>query len=256
MKIVIVGSGNIASFFAKKLYIKHDIIQIISKNINHAKQLANQYHCQYANQIEQIHQDADVIIFALKDDVLLHIAHSYSFQNKLVIHTAGSIHLDEIKNISNQIACIWCVYSIQKEMLPLNDSVPIVINANNEASLQNVNIIAQSISQNIFHFNDKQKSFLHLAAVFANNFTNHLYSLSQQICEEQKMDFDVLKPLIQNTAEKIKQANPAQIQTGPAIRHDQQTMNKHLQLLQTETLKKIYHLLSFSIQQKTEKNKT
>ncbi|HMN32305.1 MAG TPA: DUF2520 domain-containing protein [Chitinophagaceae bacterium] len=256
MKIVIVGSGNIASFFAKKLHIKHKIIQIISKDINHAKQLASQYHCQYANQIEQIHQDTDVIIFALKDDVLLQIANSYSFQDKLIIHTAGSIHLDEIKNISNHIASIWCVYSIQKEMLPLSESVPIVINANTEDSLLNVNVIAQSISQNIFHFNDEQKSFLHLAAVFANNFTNHLYSLSQQICEEQNINFDVLKPLIQNTAEKVKHANPALIQTGPAIRHDQQTMDKHLQLLQTETLKKIYHLLSFSIQQKKEKYRT
>lgn len=251
MKIAIIGSGNIASFFANKIYKNYELTQIISKNIEHAKQLSSKYKCQYSNNLEHLNNDLEVIIFAVKDDVLIELSKTYSFQNKLVIHTAGSVDLDDIKSFSKNISCIWCIYSIQKDNLPTSDSIPLVVNANNETSLNLVKKIAASISKNIIQLSDEQKNILHLAAVFANNFTNHLYVLSKQICEDHQIPFDILKPIILNTAEKVQNQNPKLLQSGPAIRHDKQTMEKHLMLIQNDNLKKLYSLLSTSIQQKT-----
>lgn len=249
MKIVIVGTGNIATFFAQKLIeAQHEIVQVISATLEHAKDFANVYKCDFTDDIRQIYKDADAYIFAVKDDVLIQFSHEIILQNKLVIHTAGSVSLAQIKNISDRVACIWCVYSINKNNLPIEKNIPLVVNSIRYEDLNIVKSFAETISENIYELDDVQKSNVHLAAVFANNFVNHLYTISYSILDKKNISFDILKPIIQDTAQKILKHNPAEIQTGPAIRGDEKTMKKHLGMLKEDKiLTEIYLLISESI---------
>lgn len=255
MKIVIVGAGNIATFFSQKFHqAGFEIVQIISAELIHAQQLAGFFHCSFTNDIQQINKNADVYLFAVKDDILLELATQISLPNKLVIHTAGSIHLNELSGMSMRQACIWCVYSINKNNLPGANDIPLVVNAHFEEDLKIVGTLAKAISHNIYFLNDTQKSSLHLAAVFANNFTNHLFSISKNIVEAEDIPFEILHPIILDTSTKLLKSAPEKNQTGPAIRRDEKTMEKHLTLLQDETFKAIYRLLSASIQKSIQKD--
>lgn len=249
MKIAIIGSGNIATFYAGKFHrAGFEIVQIISAHVAHAKALADHFQCAYSDQIGDLKDDAEACLFAVKDDVLLEYATHIHLHGRLVIHSAGSVHLDEIKGMSDQLACLWCVYSINKNHLPENENIPLVVNANNNASLEKVKILADAISRKVFYLNDEQKSVLHLAAVFANNFTNHLYTISKSITDKSDIPFETLLPIISDTADKLHHSMPAQNQTGPAIRHDEKTISKHLALLQEEQFRRIYQVLTDSIQ--------
>ncbi len=249
MKIAVIGSGNIATFFAGKFHAAgFEIVQVISARMEHAKELAGHFQCAYSDQIDDLSDNAETILFAVRDDVLLEYAADIRLQGRLVIHSAGSVHLDEIKRMSDQLACLWCVYSINKNHLPDNENIPLVVNANNNDSLEKVRILANAISGSLFYLDDEQKSVLHLAAVFANNFTNHLYAISKKIADENHIPFETLLPIISDTAEKLYHGTPAQNQTGPAIRHDAKTISKHIALLNEERFRDIYRILTESIQ--------
>jgi predicted short-subunit dehydrogenase-like oxidoreductase (DUF2520 family) len=185
---------------------------------------------------------------------LLELATQISLPEKLVIHTAGSIHLHELTGISLRQACIWCVYSINKNNLPSTNDIPLVVNAHLEEDLKIVGTLARAISDNIYFLKDKQKSSIHLAAVFANNFTNHLYAISKNIVEAADIPFEILHPIILDTGTKLLKSAPEKNQTGPAIRRDEKTMQKHLKLLEDETYLAIYRLLSASIQKSIQKD--
>lgn len=253
MRIAILGSGNVATFFGLQFKKNnHTIVQVISSTTQHAEHLATLLDADFATDINQLTHDADVYLFAVSDDVILNFAKTIKRPNKLIIHTAGSIQLSELALISENSACIWPLYSIQKNNLPDSNTVPLIINASNETSLQQVIQLANAISSNHFFLNEKQKSMAHLAAVFANNFTNHLYTLSEDLLHHEKIPFELILPLIEYTTQKLHQTPPHQNQTGPAIRHDEVTMQKHLDLLQNdEQMSAIYKLLSNSIQKKS-----
>lgn len=250
MNIAVIGSGNIATFFSRKLNATgFKIVQVMSKNIENAKALAAEFHCEATDQLSALDKTADIFLFAVKDDILLEMVKKISLPGKLVIHTAGSVGLVELSTISEQVACIWPVYSVQKDKIPARENIPLVINAANEEALQKVIPVAAAISDLHYFLSDDQKKQLHLAAVFANNFTNHLYTLSKRILEEKNIPFDILHPMIQATAEKLLQNDPEQNQTGPAIRHDEKTIEKHLEMLgHDEHLLHLYLELTRSIQ--------
>ena len=249
MKIAIIGSGNIATFFAKKLS-QHgfEIVQVISANIAHAQALADQYQCSYSNELSALNKNADAYLFAVKDDVLLEMAQQFNLEDKLLIHTAGSIQLTELTTMSTQLASIWCVYSIHKNHLPIHENVPLVVQANTPQVLEKVKKIALAISQNLFYLTSEQQSTLHLSAVFANNFVNHLFSICQRLLDAKQIPMEALLPIIQDTVDKLQYSAAINNQTGPAIRHDEKTMKKHLMMLNMEYDKQIYQLISKSIQ--------
>jgi predicted short-subunit dehydrogenase-like oxidoreductase (DUF2520 family) len=126
--------------------------------------------------------------------------------------------------------------------------IPICIESQNASDYQLLQNVAQAISDSVFAINSEQRKALHLAAVFVNNFTNHLYKIGNDICIENNVPFEILKPLIQETAEKITQLSPNEAQTGPAIRNDIETINAHLSFLSDENQKNIYNILTQSIQ--------
>ncbi len=249
MKIAIAGAGNIATFFAKKFQAAgFEIVQVVAAHKEHAQQLAMQLNCSFTDQISDLDPGADVCLFAVKDDVLLDFAAKLRLK-QIVIHTAGSVALSELQAISSRVACIWPVYSIHKDKLPENPSLPLVLNASSDEALEITRSLAFAISQHHYVLTDQQKSSLHLAAVFANNFTNHMYTVSEQITREHGVPFAALLPLIADTAQKVQHSLPQQNQTGPAIRHDEKTMTKHLNMLHDEVWQQIYRLISGSIRQ-------
>jgi predicted short-subunit dehydrogenase-like oxidoreductase (DUF2520 family) len=248
-KICIIGSGNVAHFMGKKLlHSQHQVVQIISPNIEHARKLAEVLNCDYADIITNINPIVDVVILAINDDAIKKIAPNDLLKTKIVIHTAGSVSLEDIQHLSPRTACIWPVYSISKNNLPSSDKIPLAVNFSiNEIKAPLMNL-AQSMSSNVFLLNDEQKMIAHVSAVFANNFSNHLFAIAEKLLDKQHIPFDILMPLIKNTVEKLNTHSPADNQTGPAIRKDEKTIQKHLNLL-TDSDKIIYEMLTKSIQE-------
>jgi predicted short-subunit dehydrogenase-like oxidoreductase (DUF2520 family) len=249
MKIAIVGSGNIATFFGKKLRERYTIVQVISPTVANASQLAQQLNCSFATNISELNSDAGIVLFAVKDDVLRTLKPNESLASKVVIHTAGSVSLHDVDFISPNCGSIWCMYSINKNHLPQRNDIPLIVNASNENTMHIVNELSACISHVIYALNDEQKAVAHLSAVFANNFANHLFTIGQDILRQNNIPFDILIPLIQNTIEKLSYSSPDRLQTGPAIRHDEATIAKHLEILNNHAeFSNIYKMLTQSIQ--------
>lgn len=256
MRIVIIGSGNIAHFFTPRLQRNgHEIIQIFSRNLENARQLA------VANGIENytsvsaaIATDADAYILAVRDDALQSLNELLRFEGKLIIHCAGAVALNAISDISPKNAVIWTLYSIRKNNLPASNDIPLIVEANSEEALQDAVTLANAISDRVLVTSFEQRQLLHLNAVLVNNFTNHLLAIAEKLSEEHQLPFDILQPIIDQTFSRIKDVAPSESQTGPAIRKDEATMKKHLSLLGNhKAWQQIYKDISASIQEANNK---
>ncbi len=249
MRIVFIGSGNIAFFFATRLHRKgHEITQVYSRTRAHGDLLAALTHSNVTDNLDEIIPDADVYILAIKDDVLEEMAARLSFKNKTVIHCAGAVPLEVLGNISENKAVIWSLYSIRKSNLPKGNNVPLIVEANTPAAATIALKLAHDISDTVLETDFRQRQLLHVGAVFANNFTNHLFSIAQQLCEEHGLPFEVLHPIIRQTTQQIGFINPTDSQTGPAARNDTTTIQRHLNLLEPHPdWQKIYADISNAI---------
>lgn len=255
MKIALIGSGHIATFLGIELAKHEHIVQVISPNQMHAAKLAEQLNCAYSNKLADLTHEADVYILAVKDDVLIELAQQINRPNALVIHTAGAVDLQVLSPMSTQLGSIWCFYSIQKEHLPTRKDIPLILQANDAEGLKTIQYLANHVSTQTYVLNDEQKKWAHLAAVFANNFSNHLIDISQQMMNKHQMPFELIKPIIENTIEKLSYAKASDLQSGPAIRGDQQTIQKQLTMLQEKPLwQMIYQAISESIQHSRKNN--
>lgn len=256
MRIVIIGSGNIAHFFTPRLLASgHEVIQVFSPNLNNAKLLADAHAIvDYTNNPHEIASGADAYILAVRDDALSALNETLRFEDKLVIHCAGAIPLDTISNISKNIAVIWTLYSVRKNNLPVSNDVPLIVEAATENAIQGAVILANAISGRVLTTDFRQRQLLHLNAVLVNNFTNHLLTIAQKLSEENQLPFDILQPIIEQTYSRIKMVSPSESQTGPAIRKDVVTMQKHVSLLEAHPAwQQIYKDISSSIQQTDKK---
>lgn len=247
--ICIIGSGNVAHFIGKKLFhSKHSIVQVISTHIEHAKALANVLDCDFHDRVSAMNETVDVVILAINDDALKNFQTNEVLKNKIVIHTAGAVSLAEVRHISANIACIWPVYSISKNNLPNSNKIPLAVNFSSNDIKDTIMDIALAVSSNVFLLTDEQKTVAHVSAVFANNFSNHLFAIAEKLLDKQQIPFEILMPLIKNTVEKLNNHSAFENQTGPAIRNDSKTIQKQLNLL-TKDDKIIYENLTKSIQQ-------
>lgn len=250
MRIVFIGSGNIAWFFATRLYQKgHEIVQVYSRNRDHATALALATRAAVTDRLDEITKDATVYILAIKDDALAEVAAQISFQGKTVIHCAGAVSLDVLQQVSEHRAVIWALYSIRRHNLPGEDTVPLIVEAHTPESLQDALLLAEDISAKVLQTSLEERQIMHLNAVLANNFTNHLLSIVQQICTVHQLPFELLQPIIRQTLEQAGEVMPTESQTGPAIRRDEVTLEKHMELLSGHPAwQKIYAAMSRSIQ--------
>ncbi len=194
-------------------------------------------------------KEAAIYIIAIPDDSIGAISSSLPFKNRLVVHTSGSADLSVLfnKNKKNNYGVFYPLQTFSKNTEVNFSNIPICVEAEKETDLLLLKKLGNCISEKVVEITSAEREKLHLAAVFANNFTNHLYHIAETITNENKVDFNLLKPLLTETAKKIDTLSPAQAQTGPAKRNDKKTIEKHLKLLEGNVYKKLYISITNSI---------
>jgi predicted short-subunit dehydrogenase-like oxidoreductase (DUF2520 family) len=247
--IVLIGAGNVATQLGLTLeQAKHTILQVYSKHTSSASELAKKLKCSFTNSFDELAPNADIYIISVKDDAISGVAGHLHLKNKIVVHTSGSIYMDTIKNCSKNYGVFYPLQTFSKTKNSDFKNVPICLEASNKNTFKTLEVLAKSISNNVNKISSEQRATIHFAAVFACNFTNHFYAIADDILTSNKLSFDILKPLITETAAKIQNNPPREMQTGPAIRGDKKTMNKHLKMLTDNNYKQLYKLISKSIE--------
>ncbi|WP_406825925.1 Rossmann-like and DUF2520 domain-containing protein [Pedobacter sp. KACC 23697] len=249
MKIVLLGSGNVATHLAKALKAKgEEVIQVYSPNLNHAKLLAEAIEADGINDLNDLEQSADLYIISVKDDAIESVAKSLKNVTGLVVHTSGTADIDILSSQIKNAGIFYPLQTFSKDKEVSFENIPLCIEANGENQLTVLKKLAAKISREVHELNGGKRKVLHLAAVFACNFPNHLYALANKILNQNGLDFQIIRPLIAETAEKVMGNLPENVQTGPAIRADESTLNKHLSMLtDMPELQNIYQTLSNSI---------
>lgn len=250
MDIVIIGTGNTATILGKKFKAAgHQILQVYGRDSKKASELAYALDTESTNFCSVINKDADLYLIAVSDMAISEVLEGFQLLEKPIVHTAGAVPKVILKSYSSHYGVFYPLQSLRKEVAEPMD-FPILYDAGDASTRQILASLARSISSTIIEADDETRLKLHMAAVFCNNFVNHIYHLVQRYCEQEGLDFHLLLPLIQETGKRLSQAPPAQMQTGPAIRKDTATLNKHLSLLETYPhLKELYELFTQSIQQ-------
>lgn len=248
MEIVIIGTGNTATVLGRKLKSAgHKIVQVFGRDSMAASQLAYELGTESTTYWNVVYRDADLYILAVSDIAIEEILHELQLPDKTIVHTAASVSKNILKNASHHFGVFYPLQSLKKEIGHIPD-IPIVIDASDDSTMRELEVLAHSISDKVVEAGDEQRMKLHLAAVVVNNFVNHLYALAESYCNNEGIDFDLLVPLIKETAERIQFISPAQSQTGPALRNDRTTIEKHLELLKRYPhLRKIYETFTESI---------
>lgn len=250
MDIVIIGTGNVAAVLGRKIQdAGHHIRQVFGRDFNKASDLANDLGTVAANDPVMIYKDADLYLVAVSDRAITSVLKELQLAPKPIAHTAGSVSLDTLKPYSIFHGVFYPLQSL-KQGVSESPDIPILVDGGDTFTKQLLLSLAYSISTKVVEANDEQRLKLHMAAVFCNNFVNHIYFLMEQYCKQEGLDFRLLIPLIQETGRRLSHSNPSQAQTGPAIRKDVSTLDKHLSILEEQPhLKELYLLFTRSIQQ-------
>jgi predicted short-subunit dehydrogenase-like oxidoreductase (DUF2520 family) len=248
MEIVIIGTGNTATVLGRKLKAAgHKIVQVYGRDSAAASKLAYELGTGSTNYWNVVYREADIYILAVSDIAIKEIVQELRLPDKTVVHTAASVSKNILKDASGHFGVFYPLQSLKKESGHLPD-IPLIIDAGDEATFRELEVLAHSISDKVVEADDTERMKLHLAAVFCNNFVNHLYALAEAYCHSEGIDFQLLLPLIRETASRLDEIPAAQSQTGPALRNDRATIDRHLELLQKYSqLKKIYLLFTESI---------
>lgn len=243
--VAVIGAGNVAQHLILAFQKAKDI-QLVQVLARKPKQLTNLLGSHgIVTEYSQL-KEVDLYIIAVSDNAIATVSSQIPFKNKLVVHTSGSMELNVLDS-KNRKGVFYPLQTFSKAK-PLDFSqIPIALEAENESDYTVLETVANAISTQVHHINSEQRKALHIAAVFVCNFTNHLYKIGNDICIENNLSFDLLKPLILETADKIITLSPTDAQTGPAKREDTVTINAHLNFLKNHTQKDIYKLLTQSI---------
>lgn len=257
--ISIAGSGNVATHLATAFFDAGvNIEQIFSRNLNHAQALAHKVGALAVDNAGLIDNSADVLIIALPDEIIESFASQVKANGNftgLVAHTSGTQPLSVLEMFENS-GVFYPLQSFSRFSNPLMKEVPFCLEAVNSETLQHLTLLASMISENVREVCSNQRAVIHLAAVFACNFSNHMYAISSDLLKDAGIDGSILKPLIRETANRLTDLHPALLQTGPAVRGDGSTMEKHQQLLENYPVyMEIYKMLSNSIVSANEKTK-
>ena len=245
ISVVILGAGNVGTHFFKGFYEAEGVSVVQWYNRNLATLQA------YKNQVEitdnlSALKDADVYVIAVSDDVISELSSRLPFEGRLVVHTSGSASVYDI-DMKHKRGVLYPLQSFSKASDMDFANVPICIETIDKKSYPLLKTLAQSLGSPTKRINSDQRRVLHLAAVFVNNFTNQLYRVGHEITESEGAEFDLLKPLILETARKVQDMSPFKAQTGPAKRNDKKTIKKHIKTLDSKHHKAIYELLTESI---------
>ncbi|TAD86272.1 MAG: DUF2520 domain-containing protein [Bacteroidetes bacterium] len=248
MNIVLLGAGNVATVLAKMATARgHHVLQIFSRNPINAAELAEAVSAEPVTDLKNIRTDADLYVAALTDTAVASLHQHLNLSRGVLVHTAGALNMEVLEPAAPNYGVLYPIQSLRKEKSDYSP-FPWLTQASTPETLAFITDFAETLSPTVKPSSNAERLHLHLAAVVANNFTNHLYALTQQFCKQHQVSFDLLKPLIVETALRIDEFDPYAVQTGPALRHDADTISKHLELLrQNPQLEQLYHALSNSI---------
>ncbi|MBI2730623.1 MAG: DUF2520 domain-containing protein [Sphingobacteriales bacterium] len=251
MNIVLIGSGNAATVLGKKsIAAGHEVLQVAGRNEEACADIASKLNCTFTINWNFIDPLADIYIVAISDTALSAVHEQLNLDRHLVVHTAGAVSKEVLKTVSKNYGVLYPLQTLRKENAVLPE-IPFLIDANTADSISLIKDFAETLSTHVQVADDERRKKIHLAAVLVNNFTNHLYALAEKFCEAEHLDFKLLLPLITETSERIKTNSPSEVQTGPAVRGDEATIDMHLQLLKKyPQLIKLYEMFTDSIQSK------
>ncbi|MBS7253776.1 Rossmann-like and DUF2520 domain-containing protein [Flavobacterium branchiicola] len=246
IRITLIGSGNVAQHLIKA-FTKSEAVEIVQVFSRKKEALLPLIDSDKIVSDYNALKESDLFIIAVSDNAISEVSSQIPFQNCLVAHTSGTASLDTLDS-KNRRSVFYPLQTFSKNKAIDFSVIPMCLEAENPVDFDLLEKVARCISNAVFSISSEQRKALHVAAVFVNNFTNHLYQIGQEICSEHQVPFEVLKPLIQETAEKIKTLDPVDAQTGPAKRNDSNTIDAHLDYLTNENQKNIYKILTQSIQ--------
>ena len=253
--IVLIGAGNVATHLGKALInAGNKILQVYSRTNESANILATKLNAEHTTNLSQLVNHADLYVLAVSDDVLPDILKELKIENKLIVHNSGFLSMDILKQSSANYGVFYPLQTFSKSRKVDMKTVPLCIEANSPENLEKLKSLAGQISADVREVNSEQRKKLHLAAVFACNFPNFMYTIADRLLGDSNIDFNILKPLIKETAEKVQDLKPAEVQTGPAVRGDENIMLAHLEMLKDyPAYKKLYQIISEEIKPATSK---
>jgi len=234
-QIVLIGAGRVASQLGPALLQAGIVVkQVYSRNPDKAASLAEELNSRFTTELERIHAGADVYILAVSDGAIEQVAASLSHflpPSSRLVHTSGATGIEVL---SDHFPCTGVFYPLQTFSAGRSvdwSAIPFCLEATRPELLSELHMLAQKIGARSFDVDSEQRATLHVAAVFANNFSNYLFGIAQEIGQAKNLSFDLLRPLILETASKVQEQPPQEAQTGPAVRHDQKTIERHLDYL-------------------------
>jgi len=251
MKIVILGAGRVASHLARAFVCAGHDIAVWNRSAANLESISEKIGCFCTTDMSQLPKDADVYLISVKDDAVLSVVDALSDvlndTNALVAHTAGSMPLALIEDKFSNCGVFYPMQTFTKDKILEYKKIPFFI----ETSCKDNNLLkelAESVSEIVYELDSEKRQYLHLASVFACNFVNHCYAISENILKKIDVPFSVMYPLIDETTNKVKAIKPVDGQTGPAVRRDNVVMDKQMQLLIDDPkLQEIYRILSKNI---------
>ncbi len=256
MRIVLIGAGNLATHLGVALrQAGHEILQVFSRTQESSDVLATRVGGEAITDIDRLRTDADIYICALKDAVLPQLLTQIckGREEGIFLHTAGSLPMSVFEGYARHYGVLYPMQTFSKNREVDFSIIPCFVEANSDATLATITTLARSISTNVRCLSSEQRKYLHLSAVFACNFANHCYDMAGTLLEDNGLPFDVLLPLIDETARKVHSLAPRDAQTGPAVRYDENVISAQQQLLaEWPRMQEIYELMSESIHERAQ----
>jgi predicted short-subunit dehydrogenase-like oxidoreductase (DUF2520 family) len=247
--IVLIGAGNVATHLGVALQNAGlTIKQVFSRTIGSAELLAAKLNCSFTNQPQEIISGAGLYLFSLSDDALPAMLDEFPLKDVFAAHTSGSLSIDILKNAGLKAGVFYPLQTFSKNVEVDFTQVPVCIEAFNERHTRLLQSLGEKISKDVRYITSAERETLHLAAVFACNFTNHMLAIAHDILQKENISFEIMHPLVKETLRKALENNPAEVQTGPAVRNNEAILNKHIERLATlPAYRKIYIFASESI---------
>ncbi|HEY1025250.1 MAG TPA: Rossmann-like and DUF2520 domain-containing protein [Sphingobacteriaceae bacterium] len=250
MKIALLGSGNVATHLGRALKTAgEEIIQVWSRSMVNASALAVELAAVATDDLSGIRRDADLYIISVNDDAIESVASQMpDVAGRLVVHTSGSTGMEVLGDASHSIGVLYPLQTFSKLKDVDFSRIPIAVEGSTPQIVELLSAVAGKLSHTVVEMTSAQRRTLHVAAVFACNFTNHFFAVAADILKREGFSFEIIRPLIAETADKIQISDPQDVQTGPAVRRDNRTMEKHLEILKDQpALAEIYEKVSQSI---------
>lgn len=245
-KIAFIGSGNVSTHLAEAFANSGiELVGFYGRNQKTTQEMATHYHSKWGSISELKPSEVDLIIISVPDHAMEEVLQTLPTVTTLLAHTSGSLSMEILQNKGNQLAVFYPLQTFSKEKKVDFSNIPLMLEANGDYDLKLLENLAQKISSKVYRINSLQRKKIHIAAVFASNFSNYLYHIAEDLLKRNDIPFEVIQALIEETTDKIKKLSPYDAQTGPAMRKDMETIEAHLKdLEETPEYHEIYKLLS------------